>query len=622
MIYEKIEKIDLQEYSKDLTIDVRGNRLPVWWFIENFLWINDKDTGQMHLFKLNDAQKALYKSLCIQKREGRPMRQTILKARQLGMSTFIAGLFFCFGMYIPLSRWCVLADTKEHASNIFGMYETFYNYLNHSLKNEEEILEYPDYHKGMKHPDDLRPELEKDVSGKVMRTKGGRSTIEVVVAGESAGRSASYWGIHNSESAFQKDLQKTNAAITSSVSLINPNTMVFYETTANGFNTFKDKWDRDVMGYPTGLSAYEPTFFAWYLNPRYRLKVPNKELPKMEGWIYDKAKIHPEVDDEQLYWYWMTYTASMSKELMLQEFPWDPMDSFISTGHSIFDQEKLQKRKDEVVAIDPIMYGTFDHTQEYSIDGMNIKLLTHNFRESHDGQWKIYKEPIEGRPYVCICDPTKGFNTDYGCIQVIDNITGEQCAVYHSKTDDLDEMGFQLVCAGYYYNQALISSENNVGSAVLSIATKCVYPRIYFEQSMIYENANQNVSQMMGHCTTRGNRNEMIEDFRLAFNNNPNIINDYDTLCEMETFQRVLTSSGKIKIGACGSSFHDDMVMAYVPFWRVRIQQDMIASHPNIGLDQNDESLAKLNEIVCKRNREIKDKEKAKQQNTSFGIRW
>lgn len=298
------------------------------------------------------------------------------------------------------------------------------------------------------------------------------------------------------------------------------------------------------------------------------------------------------------------YDLHEDKEGMLQEYPFEPIDSFITSGDSIFDTDKIEERKNQVIQI-PVIYGMFRPRAIYSTDGLQIKLENVDFNIESGGDWKIFKKPEDNKQYICICDPTGKVNrADYSCIQVLDGITAEQVAVFHSNELDHDALGMQLVCVGMYYNNALISSENNIATEVLNTCVKCGYPNIYFEQAMLFENSQRVVKSQMGHTTTSKNRDEMIQQFRIAFNRNPEIINDYETLNEMGTFQRVAysTITKKSRIEASVGN-HDDLVMAYVPFWRLQNQltitehnfdynssivDSFTTSHANDYMDEND----------------------------------
>lgn len=602
--------MNLDDTIGELTVNVRGYDVDLRLFMEQNLWIFDKN-GKLIPLKLNYEQQRVYREMCDLHHRGEPMFIDILKARQMGMSTFIAGVFFTEAMFSVNSNYAVIADIKEHAENIYEKYTTFYKYLNHSdPRLEDEINRYEEQY-GRKHEADLRPTLSTKARGRKLATLGGNSSITVLASDNASGRSSTLQGFHASEVAFWKSPASTFTSINSTVSLTNPNAMVFIETTANGFNEYKTIWDKDMSGR-SGRSA---VFIPWFTHGEYHIEEKNmpRKMPVMEEWVYQKLKEHPEIGDEQILWYWRVYNNHPSKADMLQEYPFDPMDAFKSSGFSTYDMDLIAKRKNEVTELEPI-YGRFYAKLEWSSDNQSVKVTDKHFEECPGSPWKIFQKPVKGEPYVAICDPTKGFNADWSAIQVFDNITGHQVAVYHSKSDDLDEVGKQLMLAGYYYNNALISSENNTGPKVLEMAVKAKYPKIYMQQEMIAENLRQGIRPIPGHNTNRGNRSAMIADSRIQFKNDPECICDYETLTEMETFQ-IVEHNGTFREEAAGKNFHDDLIMAWVPFSMVRTQQSFVNDGKTTG-EVKTYTLEQLNEMMMRRKRndevEVDD----------YGIEW
>ena len=605
--------MDLTAYNEDLTIIVKGKKIPVWYYMENFLWVLNKDKGELVPFKLNEEQKLLYRDICIQKRQHRPIRQSILKARQLGMSTFIAGLYFSLGMNTPYAKFCVMADTEDHARNIFKIYKTFYDNLNRSLKDFEEIERYYRINKEFRE-DDMRPRLIVNTKGEMeTETHGG---LEVIVAGANAGRSTSYKGVHSSETAFQRNLLATNTALFQTVSMLDPSGMIFKETTANGYNDYKDDWDNDYNGYDTNQSLFQPQFYPWFKHSTYKMPIPTElGMPIMEEWLYEYQRKY-NLSAEQIYWYWLKYCEiGKNKATMLQEYPFEPKDAFMSTaGACPFGIEKVEKRKDEVVNL-PYERGDFKNNIEYSKDGSRIEISQIDFVKNETyGNWKIYQRPIKGHPYIVVCDPTKGFNADYTAMHVIDCSNDKQVAVYHSKEVGLDEVAKQIICAGYYYNTALISSENNTGTQVLDFAYKCDYPNIYLEQSNDLTGA---IKQKLGHTTTKANRENMINDFVLAFNMDQTIINDFDTLCEMATFVPVKKSNGRVRLEAENKTCNDDLVMAFVAYFTVKQQQTRVVSEDNQKVINRPKTIDEIEEMIISQRKQAQVKT-----TNAFGIEF
>ena len=69
--------------------------IPAIEYIERFLYIKTKE-GELTLLKLNIMQKKFYDIIKAQFQAGKPVRIIVLKARQLGFSTFIEALIFYF----------------------------------------------------------------------------------------------------------------------------------------------------------------------------------------------------------------------------------------------------------------------------------------------------------------------------------------------------------------------------------------------------------------------------------------------------------------------------------------------------------------------------------------------
>lgn len=565
---------ELKPYDNDLTVYFQGLKLPVYVVMEKLLRITDKD-GHSIPFILNRQQVELYKEICKQRRAGKPVRQNILKSRQIGYSTFIAGLFFVIGIFTPNMHVGVVADIEDHAKNIFAKYEYFYKHLNDSNPKKEEIEEYERTHKGLRHPNTYQPKLKAQRGQTYMETEAGNSIIEVLVAGQGSGRSGTFHLLHLSECAFFKNLKVTLNGLLETVSSKNKNSFIFLETTANGFNEYKERWDKDVAG----KTSYHALFMPWFKNPEYcneEFDKPGIQMPAMEEWLYEKGKQYG-LSNGQLVWYWDKYQDKGDKGIVLQEYPFCPTDSFLTSGNCIFNPELIAKRKEEI--LEEIAKGNwgrsgrFATTAKYSLDGKQISFENHGFVECRNGDVTIYKEPIIGHPYIVNCDPAMG-GEDYYAIQVIDNYTCEQVAVYHTNTPSGDdEVAFQLIALGQYYNDALISAEcnNSNGSYILQIADKCGYKFIY--QDTEYDALTDRWDNRFGYKTKQNNKNPMVTMLKLAFRDNYRMINDLQTLSEMEEFEVFKNLNTQKETYRAGGSAHDDLVMSLCGCFYIRSSQ-------------------------------------------------
>lgn len=614
---------ELYAYRKDLVVKFQGKWYPAYVLMEWLLKIVDKN-GRSIPFHLNRSQIALYKEICLQRRMGKPVRQNILKSRQIGFSTFIAGLFFILGMFTPNMRIAVVADLKEHAQNIFAKYEYFYDHLDDNNPHKAEIDTYARLNKGRLHKESYKPALRARRGQSFLQTEHGNSIIEVLVAGESSGRSTTYDCLHLTEVGFFTNLRMTMNGLLETVSSHNLNSMIFLETTANGFNEYKERWDKDVIG----KTSYNAFFVPWFANPEYAdieyTTFPDKELPLFEEWFYEKIEAHPELTKAQIMWYWRKYLDKADKGMTLQEYPFTPTDAFLTSGDCYFGAELVAKRKEQVLReyqAGGVITGLFTYEPNYSLDGSQIELKKDDFVVVRNGAIHIFEKPIDRHPYVVVCDPNNS-GSDYSAIQVVDNYTGKQVARFMSNEMDLDGVAFQLYLLGKMYNWALISSERNTGVVVLEYLVRLKYPHIYIDSKAVFEDYTQKNTKRFGHRTEKNNRDMMLELFKVAFRENPNFINDYDTLCQMETFQRVQRRNARgdvsFKEMAVGDN-KDDLVMAMAGYFIVREQQTaLFLPESAIPKDNKIKTLEQLEAFIDNRNRERYGKESSNKVKNSY----
>lgn len=523
----------LSKYDNVITIHTRIGEVPLYKFIEKFLKIENEDGVKVD-FILNEDQVNLYIDMCEQRLKGDPIRIDILKARQKGFSTFIAGVIFPLVVFTPGQKAAIVADIAEHASNLFDKYNFFYDNLPEELKvtkiksNAKELV--------------------------VQYASGQRSSIRIMVQGDSAGRSGTYQYLHLSECAFWSDLEDTLVSLLQTVSATNKNSMVFIETTANGVNDYKVRWDRDFGG----TTKYLAKFYAWYTTARYRVRPNDYREFNEPDWLKELGETE-KLDKYQRAWYFDRYNDFNGDiDKLRQEYPSNPVEAFVTSGNSVFNAELLRKRKQEIVMEPAPKRGLFTFSLHWSSDKKVCSVDHIEFVESRSGSVKIYQEPIEGHPYILCNDPAIG-GEDYFATQVFDNHTGEQVAVYHRNKCDADDAAYHMYCLHKMYNNAMVTGETNTTSYLLEICFACGVRNIYQDQDV--EDLTGRFANKFGYKTKQNNRNYMIDLFKIAFRENPRIIKDYETICEMEAFQIVHHQNGKEKAEASGGG-HDDLVMS------------------------------------------------------------
>ena len=103
------------------------------WYMENFLKIRDKKQ-RLVPFKINEAQQEFQRIIDENTRLSKPHRYIILKARQLGFSTFTEGKIFHDTVTSENVNSLIIAHEDKATQNLFQMSKLFYEELPAALK--------------------------------------------------------------------------------------------------------------------------------------------------------------------------------------------------------------------------------------------------------------------------------------------------------------------------------------------------------------------------------------------------------------------------------------------------------------------------------------------------------
>ena len=506
-------------------------------YIESCLKIKTK-SGTVVPFRLNDAQRKLYAVAKRQQDAGKPVRLIILKARQLGFSTLTEGLI-CHACATRRNvNALIVAHREDATANLFRMSKLFYDELPAPVKpmlrasNAQELV--------FENPSKLRSERE--------ARPGLRSRIRCATAGgRGIGRSDTLQCVHLSEYAFWPDgadgKASTLAGILQAVPSL-PGTMVVIESTANGFEDFKERWDAAVAGE----NDFEPVFFAWFENPDYSMPVvPGTEWTPEERELRDAYRL----TDEQLQWrrWCIANNCGGSLDMFRQEYPASPGEAFLHSGTGVFDNEQIVLRLERLPG--PAGRGEFT-------DG--------EWTESETGAITLYELPEEGVPYVLGGD-TAGEGSDYFTAIVIDNVSGRIVAKLRQKYSE-PEYVRQIYALGRFYNDALVAIETNFSTYPVMKLQEMEYPNQYSRERE--DTYTRQMKKSYGFRTDRQSRPRAIANLVEVFSSHPEWFTDRELLEEMLTFcynedHRPEALAGK----------HDDLVMGAAITYAVRHQQRM-----------------------------------------------
>lgn len=266
------------------------------WRLNNLYWIRDK-RGKKVKFQMNWAQRLLYKNMWF--------LNVILKARQLGMTTFIQLFMLDRCLFNDNQSAGVIAHNREDAEDFFDK----------KIKFAYDNL-----------PDAIRQMVPTvgDSAKQLSFTNG--SSIRV---GTSL-RSGTLQYLHISEfgKICAKYPDKAEEIISGSLNTVESGQFVFIESTAEG------AWGRFYeicmtamyfAGHMTKLD-YKFFFFSWWQHPDYVLDEPVDIPPEDESYYAALESQGVTLDQPRKAWYTKKKQTQRSK--MKQEYPSTPEEAF------------------------------------------------------------------------------------------------------------------------------------------------------------------------------------------------------------------------------------------------------------------------------------------------------
>ncbi|MGD8305098.1 MAG: terminase [Ignavibacteria bacterium] len=359
---------------------------------KNFYKIVDKN-GKICPFVLNWAQKELCANL--------NNMNIILKARQLGMSTFISILFLDACLFTPNISAGIIAHTKEDAQQIFKKIRFAYD-------NLPEFIRY------------AYPATSDSV--RELAFPNG-SSIRV---GTSL-RSQTFQYLHISEfgyiCAHYRD--KASEIISGSLNTVAPGQHIFIESTAEGKEGYfydmcqQSRFNKDV----TELD-FRFHFFPWWRHPDYRTDrrtlIPNDYADYFES----LEAIGIQLLDPQKWWY--VRKAVTQQDSMKREYPSTPEEAFEESSEGFFFIRQMnQARKENRITNVPYQEGskTFtawdlgydDYTAIWIFQLINQEIHVIDYIEGNNEHMIHYIKLLKEKPYIYTDHfvPPDAKNTEY-----------------------------------------------------------------------------------------------------------------------------------------------------------------------------------------------------------------
>lgn len=165
----------------------------------------------------------------------------------------------------------------------------------------------------------------------------------------------------------------------------------------------------------------------------------------------------------------------------------------------------------------------------------------------------IWKDPIPGHRYICVCDPSSGSGEDSTAIEVIDidaiDENGlpyfDQVLEYNGKING-EEIAGLIDRYGRAYNNALCPVEciGGYGDAVVLTLMNIGYPNLYYDETTLknYTSAvvaskfNKKIGEALPGFRSNGLRIQMISNFVEMLKNNSFRVRSMRVISELETW--------------------------------------------------------------------------------------
>jgi hypothetical protein len=302
----------IDDLREDVDRAIRLNE-DLEFYAAEYLKIRPK-AGSLAPFIFNPAQRELHRIIEEQKTKTGRVRVCVLKARQMGISTYIAARFYKRTTSNPGLRTIIIGHEKPASKNLFQLVKRFHEHM----------------------PDDQRQSVGASNAEELLFDNIDSGYLVSVATEDGSGRSATAQALHASEVAFWVDLQTQFAALMQTIPDID-GTEIILETTGNSYNDFYKLWRKAEAGE----SEFIPVFLPWSIDPEYRARVPDDFAMTAEE--EKLAELHG-LDAEQICWRRNKIAQLPSPELFCQEYPLTADEAFIAADFDSYIPAELVLR--------------------------------------------------------------------------------------------------------------------------------------------------------------------------------------------------------------------------------------------------------------------------------------
>ena len=413
---EDLDKEELERFGRilDQRPAILGDRTVGMALAEQLLLVRTR-AGKPAFLTANPAQAEF------ERRRGR--RNIVLKARQMGLTTWAAARFFLKTITRPGTLTLQVAHTQESAEEIFRIVHRFLDWL------PEELRQGPLRTSRANVRQIVFPEMD--------------AQYRVVSAGDrNAGRGLTIHNLHCSELARWPG--QPGEILAGLQAAMAPGAELILESTPDGVGgCFHEEWQK---AEETGTVRH---FFPWWREAGSRAAaVGEAGLTEEERELMGRHGL----DREQI-GYRRRIRANF-RGLARQEYAEDAESCFLAAGSSVFELAAIEER---------------------------LRTAPQPQQRRMNGELEIWLPALPGRRYLIAVDPAGGGSEgDYSAAQVLDMTTGMQCAEFQGHAAGLELAQLVTGLAAEYNGAWLVVERNNHGTGVLALAeTACKYNKVF-----------------------------------------------------------------------------------------------------------------------------------------------
>ncbi|THA00490.1 hypothetical protein D3M79_04170 [Rodentibacter pneumotropicus] len=260
-------------------------------------------------FKLNSVQLDLLDKFYEQMKINGRGRFIVLKARQMGLSTFIGALYYWWTIYHRGTKSLVLTHLDSATKELFEMIKRYHDNT----------------------PDEFKPKAQRNSTNELAFV-GIDSAFKTATAGsKNVGHGSTIQCLHWSEVSRSNNQADMTAGVMQTVPS-GDGSIIFLESTANGTGEyFHQTWEAALRGE----NEYTPVFYPWTAMEEYRKSAEGIAFSQEE---LDYQSLYG-VDDEQLAWRqakMREFKGSPEERLALfrEQYPITPEEAFRSSEHA------------------------------------------------------------------------------------------------------------------------------------------------------------------------------------------------------------------------------------------------------------------------------------------------